>query len=149
MKNRAKQYYKNINYLFTTVYKQVGGRGTWQSPKLGVLKIKTCTFQVLEELQLVIKEIKLYTFILLFIVTNCCESLTSVRFGIRRYFKNRYRAIEIWLRRFIEFWRRTAEQKYIKLVRMLEEDLICFIVNLYTPKVFHPLANQKQHLSFL
>lgn len=51
-------------------------------------------------------------------------------------YKNMFQAIEIWLRRFIEFWRKVAQQKYIKLVRISEEgqEIAYFKQKLYNGK---------------
>lgn len=62
----------------------------------------------------IIKENELYMFILLFIVTNHCASFTCIWFKIRRLYPNMYQIV-IWMRRFIEFWRRCGAAKYSNL----------------------------------
>lgn len=51
-------------------------------------------------------------------------------------YKNMFQAIEIWLRRFIEFWRKAAQQKYIKLVRISEEGLFGHEIAYFKQKLY-------------
>lgn len=68
------------------------------------------------------KEIKLYMFILLFVVSNFCASFTSF-WNTEIFIKNMYQAneaIEIWLRWFIDFWHQGGSAKIHQIGRNLE-----------------------------
>lgn len=68
------------------------------------------------------KEIKLYMFILLFVVSNFCASFTSF-WNTEIFIKNMYQAneaIEIWLRWFIDFWHQGGSAKIHQIGGNLE-----------------------------